>query len=252
VKLAVIPPLSRIKDVAHRDVQLLLPQLLVDQGYEWQYAGSSAGDTYRIMDNGAAEGVHFTPDMVYMAAEACEVSEVVIGDVLRDGPASHKMMSEWKPSTAFKHMYVVHGDSMADVYERAMQAQQYDFVTCLGLPRDLFDTVCNNRLGGALRGRLATAIGAAYQRPIEIHLLGSHPLWYNEAMLVADNPYIRSMDTSLPYYLTMYGYRLNDAPPGLKRPASFFNWEPDTQAASQIMWDNIHTMDEWVTGGNRT
>lgn len=249
MKLAIITPLKRVRDAYSRDTQLLLPQLLQDERYVNQYTTPKPDGQFRIMDNGVAEGCDMTSTVIYKAARMVHADEVVINDVYGDGEATQRNLECWEADANFGHMYVVHGRTIASVFERALYAQKFPFVTCIGLPRVLFDTVQGNRFGGTLRGHLASVIKANARREIDIHLLGSHPLWYNEAHQVASNKAIRSMDTSLPYYLAMYGHSIQNAPVNLRRPKGFFRWEPESRSSVIIAKQNTKTMDEWITHG---
>jgi len=245
MKLATIPPLKLAEDTFFRDYQLLLPQLMNDERYAELHSDSLV-EQYRIMDNGAAEGDHIAPAALYQVAEKASAHEVVITDRMGEGDTTQAILDSWEFNPSFNHMYVVHGRTLAGILKRAMYAQQFEQVTCIGLPRLLFDTIEQNRFGAALRGHLASIIKNNFKRPIDIHLLGSHPLWYNEAYVVASNPYIRGMDTSLPYYLAMYGHLFENAPLNLRRPKSYFRWVPENDSIGEIISENVRTMDHWI------
>jgi hypothetical protein len=264
MKLAVIPPVAVLNDIQYREVHLLLPQL-IDRylPYEnfYMYMPKkkdlkvhSTCDKFYILDNGAAEGEKWTLQELYeIADEYGYVDEIVVPDVMGDGKASLDIVQTAKLRTGKRHMYVAHGRTMGSVCKNIASAIRVPGVTTIGLPRCLFDTVINNPHGERLRielarvtRHLATRLGLS----IEVHLLGAHPLWYQELQQAASETAIRSMDTSLPYVIASHGYMMSgQTPQGLKRKEGYFDWEPSDEEASKI-WFNVQLMDRWVKEGN--
>lgn len=269
MKLAIIPPVSCIGDVQQRKMHLLLPQLFDKDRYEKFYAympkrvSSWSIDKEYILDNGAAEGYVYTLDVLHEIGRYYAVDEIVLPDVMGDPDRTFNNLKKTFRPGPFFYMYVAHGHSTDEVLDYTQKViSLYPEVTAIGLPRILFDTVSND--GGIdLRIRLAKRIvdelALEAGRTIDIHLLGSHPLWYREASQAASCSEIRSMDTSLPYMLASHGLQLTDVegssvvsrglPQGLGRKKDYFDWDLSDREKWLAHW-NTETMDRWVSRGN--
>jgi hypothetical protein len=268
MKLAIIPPVSRLAEIQNREYHLLLPQLLdtyLDYESFYTYmpkkkdlAQYSTCDKFYILDNGAAEGVEWElRDLLALAYEMRTIDEIVLPDVMGDGEATQARLDEHRNQIRdplMGYMYVAHGKSAWEVLNRAAYALQHQNITTIGLPRCLFDTVENNEYGIRLRCKLAEEIKETiHHRDVNIHLLGASPLWYEETRLAASSEYIRSMDTSLPYVLASHGYGMyetliHEIPQGLTRKEGYFDWILDNEDLSKARW-NTETMDRWVRNG---
>lgn len=264
MKLAIIPPVARLSDIQYREYHLLLPQLLDNYvQYETYYMympkkksrrDHSTCDKFYILDNGAAEGEPFgLGELQEMAVDHGGIDEIVLPDKMGDGETTQEFLDSVKPELlpSWGYMYVAHGQSAWEVLNRAAYALQHPLVTTIGLPRCLFDTIEKNDYGIRLRCKLAEEIKeTVYHRDFNVHLLGAHPLWYQEAQDAASSKYIRSMDTSLPYVIASHGHMMSGTTPqGLTRKEGYFDWEPSNREDSNAHF-NVQLMDRWVEDGN--
>lgn len=263
MKLAVIPPVARLSDIQYREYHLLLPQLFDNYlQYETYYTympkkkdhkQHSTCDKFYILDNGAAEGEPFgLSELQEMAVDHGGIDEIVLPDKMGDGETTQQFLDGVRKELlpAWGYMYVAHGQSAWEVLNRAAYALQHPMVTTIGLPRCLFDTVKQNDYGERLRCKLAEELQETILRDFSVHLLGAHPLWYQEAQQAASSKYIRSMDTSLPYVIASHGYMMSGATPiGLTRKEGYFDWQPTNEEDSKAHF-NVQLMDRWVKDGN--
>jgi hypothetical protein len=116
-----------------------------------------------------------------------------------------------------------------------------DWIDVIGLPR-----VLNEQFG---RGsRLSFAEGFQNDKDFSakpFHCLGAFYDDPDEIRRLAQIPCVRSMDSSLPFVLGLYGLRFTDSlPQGLRRQSDYFNIVADEEQREAID-DNIRTYINW-------
>jgi hypothetical protein len=248
VRLALIPPLAHLDKLDETDYQLMLPDLASrpKTGLEYMEAylwAKKRGD-YVILDNGAAEGKVYPIRILMDVAAAVEVDEIVVPDVMKNKngtiAAAEKFFNQ-KPSLDFKYMFVAQGTSFSEVAESVVAASKIQAITTIGLPRHLLDTL------GHLDARRIVAmwINMMFGPRFEIHCLGANSKAKQEALLLSDMPFIRGMDTSMPFVYAQAGLYLKHSSQVENRKHGYF----DRECNPAYMDYNIVTMKDWCRIG---
>jgi len=174
-----------------------------------------------------------------------------VPDVLRDTAATlhraKKFFINLRDSTYNKHgftfMGVVQGTSWEELMTCIKSYEAMDEITVLGIPRHLIQTMEQK----FVRLMLAQNIEANYGRRFQIHLLGTAPTFVRECRTVyADAPFIRSIDTSLPFNYTIAGEVLQVGSPPVGRPPNYF--ERIQSMDSVRLARNASTFLRWARG----
>lgn len=259
MKLALIPPASLLEHTNKTTIQLMLPQQLIsDYTYRRQYIKHCKNpEQYVILDNGAAEA-----DQISEAAFADMIltykpQEAALPDTLADGPhtltqAEHFFSRYDIVNEATKFGFVAQGRSIDQCMETVSLMEMSwwgDHVSVIYLPRLLIKEAGDH----LARIELVAKLNAEYGSRFEYHFFGSSPLWHAEIRVAAELPFVRSMDTSLPYILAYHKKQLEFKKPNveesapLTRPDNYF----DKLATSFDGVSNIlKTYIDWSEGKN--
>jgi hypothetical protein len=139
-------------------------------------------------------------------------------------------------------MAVAQGQTVRELEQCIEMYVDLDTVNTIGIPRLIMDS-----LGKTARLDLAAWIRTKYGERFKIHLLGTNPLWVKEVYYAAKyHPYIRSVDTSLPYNYAIAGEKVDDTNVVVKRPAGYFekDWRPLLDLG--LVTHNEQVMKSWL------
>lgn len=248
MKLAVIPPISILPWAFTSDYQLMLPQLL---GYSRQYRLfykqlCKDPDQYVILDNGAAEGVQFTNAELVELAEEWQPNELVLPDILRDGPATvervRQFFNEIGGIPNAKLGVVAAGKDHDEAVRTILDIMEdyYDLIDVIYVPRSLVEA--DNK-----KQRLNTASSIHSILPdYEIHFLGCSKFWVHEVQYAAELGFVRGVDTSAPFNFARYGAWVGSGAV-IERPPAYFQLWPSV-FPEEMVNTNINTMRSWTNG----
>jgi hypothetical protein len=251
--LALIPPISLLDYTDRTEFQLMLPQLIEDDRYEYTYRHHCKDpNQFVILDNGAAEGVEFDPKLLLAMAKGFKVDEVVVPDVIQDSRGTATKAAEFFPiaRNAYweherwderpKFMYVVQGKTTAEFRESIHWAAGTVWIDTIGIPRHAIETLEHE----SARYDLARYARSISRKPI--HLLGASHLVATELKMFRWRKLnIRSTDTSSPFNFAYAdrGLRLGNH---VKRPDNYFNL-PVEEFSEHYMEKNVESLIRWVS-----
>lgn len=248
MKVGLIPPAGQEIWILKSDFHLTLAQRAQDKNYKAAYDTAYKRGDFIIVDNGANEGEAVLPGALTLAVKKLHGSEVVLPDVFYD-PASTLARAEeyivqyddWK----VRNMVVAQGRTVQEIKSMICKLSNRKFrrVGTIGLPRHLLETLNLP----AVRIDLANWIHDTFGQTFSIHLLGTSHLWPSEVKRAAMYaPFIRSVDTSLPFNYAIANKQLDMAKvtDNIKRPNSYFadGWHLDPV----LVDDNINTLMDWA------
>jgi hypothetical protein len=216
-----------------------LPPLLQSAKYK-QFYHNIPG--YKILDNGVAEGDQYSfAELIQMMAMN-NFDELVIPDVMGDCDQTihliRKHAQQAKENPWYNYMAVVHGSNMAEVM-KCIQAAYYEpYVTTIGLPRILVDTI-HREARINLTHFILTQLGTDKQ----IHCLGSGSFMKEPLLLNEMDETPRGIDTSLPVYMGMLGKDITHDKYE-KRPDDYFTTTVDA-AQRKFIGHNVDTYRAW-------
>lgn len=245
MKLALIPPKGYYQTALQSEIHLVLAQI-EDPAYVGMYEDIPSHH-HVILDNGAAEGALVTEQKLMRRAAHYGVDEIVVPDVLRDWQLSvmrartfarTEVMSEFDGQL----MLVAQGNTLDEVY-RCIDHYLVQFPnSVIGVPRHLLTTTHNMMARVNTVAHIESTYG---RRPV--HLLGTNAGWPQEVLHIAMRfPWVRSVDTSMPYNYTIAGRRLRANDSIEHRPEAYFDQVRSLD--SDLMTENINTMMEWASG----
>jgi hypothetical protein len=218
---------------------LLLPQLLSDPNYRRHY--QSVGG-YKILDNGAAEGVRTKmKDLIHLGA-VNEVDEIVVPDAMGDADETIKLAREFESHARryeVNYMGVVQGRTIPEAVKCATALSFMEYITVLGVPRILANTIHRG-----FRANFARTLRFMYDRQLPIHCLGASNN-VREVVLLQDEDIIRSTDTSMPFVLAYKGRHIRDAE-YTGRQKKYFDLPLPDLGTRDLMEDNVRTFLEWA------
>lgn len=234
MKLATICPTYLLDVVETEPFHMALAQyLLSDAEYREFYKKLGRHGCHIIVDNGAAEGLQMDFKEVYSVANYVHATEVVLPDMLRDGPGSyhlHTMAADVVP--AYRRMVVPHGQDMDEWLYFAYRFVDWE-CSSIGIPKYV----------EGFEGGRDKAITDLYWRMMQknryhqMHLLGikSDP----KAEVIGHDPIVRSVDTGAPIAYAQHDVRIDNF-----RSARFsLDWEHS--ADRELCYININVMKEW-------
>jgi hypothetical protein len=190
---------------------MIIPEQLTDPAASFFYANKPS---FKILDNGAAEGEPIPADRLLELAKTTGVDEVIAPDVIGDADASIQLAAQFVSAytnklaedTGFARvrvMGVVHGNGSEEVMKCAEAYYDMGFDT-FGVPRYHVAIQRDARLHitPLLRERWPT---------MDIHWLGCNPLFPDEVRLasVAYREVIRGVDSATPFYYAAANSRLH-------------------------------------------
>lgn len=219
MKIAWIPPTSLLHYTNNTNYQLVLPQVLrADPSYAAHYTRSDLG--FKILDNGAAEGALASVEELFRWAKAISADEIVVPDVLHDLHGTVNAARNFEMYTAsypdYGYMAVAQGQSITEVIQCIDRFGELDYITTIGIPRHLVDK------GSQTRASLAEYTAKTLPDR-SIHCLGMNVRDTMEVERLAKTGVVRGVDTSMPFFLGMWGFDLRrDNCAGAYRPTNYF------------------------------
>jgi hypothetical protein len=250
MRLALIPPYQLADDMwQYSDITLGLAYILESQHFEHPYIKAWQLSGYKILDNGAAEG-SLIGDIRFMeVARNSHPDEIVVPDVLgrpEQTIARADAFFEKFPEPGYKLMYALQGIDIKEAVAHlrvVMGKPWWPQITCLGLPRLLITQ--NHR---DVRIDMAKIIHEEpFARDRDIHFLGASSKWPAELREAArEVPFVRSMDTSMPYVYGLDG-RLVDEGDIINRPTNYFSYKLMPEQRDYV-FRNVNMMLEWTKG----
>jgi hypothetical protein len=242
MKVAHILPHSMLGKVENTGMHLILPQHLHNPTYLDYYANMPG---HRILDNGEAEGITVTAKDLIIAAEKIGAHEIVVPDVM--GNCDETLLRARAFATVAKlhpeytYMGVVQGQNLAELMKCFTGLTALDYIGAVAFPRYISNTV-----GFDQRYYLIKALGDMGElNGHYVHCLGAST-WIREVLLLAELPFIRSIDTSMPANMGLQGVSLKVGPYKPRHP-NFFDQElPERDPRLQLAIVNCHTYASWA------
>lgn len=249
MRVALIPPVSHLDFTYQTDMQLMLPELLGEPEYRRVMDDHlSNPNQYVILDNGAAEAKQPDDQELVAIVEDLYPQEFALPDVLSDGPETARRALDFisKYGDVFadgptKLGLVTQGRSLFDAartaYSVLQEEEAAELISVLYIPRLLLKT------GGTSRVQLANHFFLNYPYK-EVHFFGASATYPDEVYQVARIPWIRSIDTSLPF-----SSAVADASLRLSRAESrnehYFQSVFDSEQL-EVAKDNVQCYLEWA------
>lgn len=256
MRAALIPPYGFFDYARKSDIHLVLAQV-TNPTYQRIYSLVPDED-YIIVDNGAAEGQPVTDDELLRAAANYGANEIVVPDVMQNGYETAERalrffrdndFSTWQQGTRF--MLVGQGTTLTEVarcFDRLIAiASTCNVAYTLGVPRHLLTTLDDRFARHKILGLIASDYGDR-----NVHLLGTNSIFPNEIRRIAEDfPWVRSVDSSMPFNYTIAERRLSDLEPGINRPKGYFEDQIYIDQFS-LLDENIATYLGWASGTEGT
>lgn len=231
MKAAVIPPIPHLNEFGSGQMHLLLAHLCDNGEYVRHYKVQRNQGSYLILDNSAHEFKEGCgPEELAAFARVLRAQEVVVPDVLDNGPATteratdaletwfengRNLMGTLNPSL----MYVPQGvtrDEYFECMEELIRLQVYmarkrhlrrDFV--LGISKDYQDFTGGLAEILEVAGRVKENLWDEKEIKMSVHILGWHrDLWVLRD-LALQFPWVRSTDSCKPFQFAMAGIALD-------------------------------------------
>jgi len=247
MRVALISPKGLYKWAEKSDYHLALAQI-EDNDYFVVY-GYLSDDNYIIMDNGAAEGKTVTDHQLVTSAVRMTADEVVVPDVMCDFKGTMMRAQQFFGQSSWldlpvhtRYMRVVQGTTLDEAYRCVDEHMLHSLDAVLGIPRHWIATVDRR----TARAQILQYIWDNYGNEAEVHLLGTSYLWPREVYYIARNfPWVRGVDSSMPFNYTIAGEKLEDLRP-IKRPDNYFDYIHNVDEG--LLEYNINTFKEWASG----
>jgi hypothetical protein len=252
MELALIPPLSRLADNEKQRWQLELPHMHIgNEAYAAHYAMLRGSHKKIILDNGAAEDEQLGDAMLFEVAYHLRPAEIALPDVLFDADGtvfrSIQFMKEFGSDLHSETAvgFVAQGgttEEAVSTISTIMDSSIGGDIEVVYIPRLLVHSHGD-------RARLDAAEWVDINFPeLDIHLFGASPNWYAEVREAAKLPYIRSIDTSLPYILAAYDTSLKATlREPRRRPRDYFDLKFNASQDALVDY-NIETLKGWASG----
>lgn len=256
MKLALIPPSCLLGDTNKTGMQMMLPGPVLERDSDYVHCYRKHArdpEQYLILDNGAAERRQISHDMLFDMAVAWQPQELVLPDIMADGPATLKASETFMQHQAAESLrargtklaFVVQGSDEDAAYETLQvfaESWWAQFVDVIHLPRLLVTTGAPDS-----RIRLAVRAQALLGDKYECHFLGANTIWPQEIKFAARYDYIRSMDTSTPYYMAHWQRPLDGRiwDGALERPTNYFSRHRSSFQGSDYY---VNTFLAWANG----
>jgi len=251
MKAALIPPKGYYKTAEQSNYHLMLAQI-PDADYRRMYAYMT-DDNYIILDNGAAEGNAINDAALVRIAALIGVDEIVVPDVIGDYEGTIKRVDDFFTKVDLdkidvNYMLVPQGKNYEEIIRCIdYYTERWQEKAVIGLPRHLLTTLDDRQARGNLCAYVATC------GDIKVHLLGTSPVWPTEIKWIAhDYPWVRGVDSSMPYNYTIAGLELTGPAPivPVSRPNRYFTDE--RKLIEGLLEYNINTFKEWASGTEGT
>jgi hypothetical protein len=243
MQLGLIPPNSMRSHMAMTNLHLILPWQTATED-QVSFIRNLPG--YKILDNGAAEGMILDPELL-AAMNPTDFDEVICPDILMDADftirSALKMRQFKEDFPDIQLMGVAQGKDLATFLSCYNALISMPWIDVIGIPR-----VINHQFGRESRIRFieSFSMDADLSRK-QVHCLGAFYGWPEEIRYLKQYPIVRSMDSSLPYVLGMYGMTFDDdAFVGMQRPDDYFNLVPDDRLV-EVINDNVARYIKWAS-----
>jgi hypothetical protein len=253
MKLAIIPPLSCpfLFNEAGDNYKLILPEHSSNQQHFEATMLNHRRGGFTILDNGAAEGKPVEWSELERMARQYRVNEIVLPDVMSDGPATSRVVKEmfddvWDHRNSYGLMGVVQGQTIDECYDLIQQylGMQGRTLTSIGLPRCLITDI------GVDDARYIMARCIRQNSDdIAIHLLGTCPDYILELRDLGQYYRalgVRGVDTSAPFVYAQAGEYIGDGAV-MRRQEDYFDSHKNT-FPEKLVEMNCTAMVRWVHG----
>lgn len=218
---------------------MILPHLLHHRKYSDFYL---IHDSYKILDNGAAEDLAIGAKHLMTLADHIRADEVVLPDTLGDADDTIAKVHNFTPffEDDYAYMAVVQGRTRKEVISCINYFDGDDSaarrITTLGIPRLL------NDIHRDFRQEISEwIIRNDLHHKFEIHFLGAYAAFPDEVVRLA--PYnFRGIDTSLPITLGLQERGLLSTKPSVGRSKHYF----DVTTTNRFVDDNVTTYLDWA------
>ena len=253
MKAALIPPKGYYATAMQSDYHLMLAQI-TDREYVDTYGNS---DDYVIIDNGAAEGEMVSDSILLRRAMQVVADEIVVPDTMgHSDDTVARAHAFWESCTTagfstenMKFMGVVQSQGDRAGVIQCVEAFEKMPITALGIPRHLVDKDKHARY------MICSWLKSyGYDERFEVHLLGTNPKYPSEVCnIVEAHPWVRGIDSSLPYNYTIAGKQLSALGypyGGIKRPGGYF--DTVRRMDTTLLQSNIDTFMRWASGTEGT
>lgn len=227
MEVALIPPISLLEDTNRTQMQLMLPHLLYNPKYANVYSGHCLNpNQYVIFDNGAAEHKRPHAPELFGLCTRYRPQEFALPDAMGESDVTHDMGKAFLRKYGrqlvdlnVKIGYVATGKDLFDAMEGLDRFIGHfaSFVDTIYIPRLL---VRAHHL--TARVEMAMAIHEKFGEAFEIHLFGASRWYPGEVRVASRYPFIRSIDTSIPYCFAFDGRPLRPRTQQVTRPQSYF------------------------------
>jgi hypothetical protein len=260
MELALIPPMYYLVHTWDMKYHLILPHLLENPGYsEYVEDVCRISDEFVILDNGLAENQQIKPVALIAIGTYYGVDEIVVPDVLGKREASVERAvdfmveldrvredHDYPNSLAF----VAQGETVAETTQCAVDYLDNSatgaHVATIMIPRRLVSPEQPHA-----RLQVAQNLYNAGLGGVNIHLLGASKYFPQELRVAArDYPFIRSLDTSMPYVFAQHGVKVDSGhmPPHRDSSQKYWGWRPPSQYHRDVVSHNVNTMKRWAAG----
>lgn len=243
MKLALITPIDLLDLAGLSDYHLILPHLFDNERYRRFYTDAVG---FKILDNGAAEGVHTDYHELHDLGLAFGVDEVVVPDVLGDCEATIDLARRFEPHVRgeFRYVGVAQGRTITDLVKCITYFEHCDWISTLALPRLI------NKMHRTQRFSLIEPIVKEFKFDA-IHCLGASE-WIREVVAIDSLNVVRGMDTSLPVVLGLEGVACRDDIYVPRQP-DYFDRQVDRNSLQwKVIWDNVVTYLDWAGASLRS
>lgn len=250
MRIALIAPVNYLYYQLRTTYQLMLPQMMVDGIYRDHYLALRDRGDHIILDNGAAEGIDIPDvDLLKLALECGPLVDVAVPDVLGDMEATYNRfciffggMEKLILGAEFAGRFGIVAQGK-DIYQartlvdKVMGTQWRPLIGTVFIPRllvqpgDLFARI-----------RLADMIHDTWGARLAIHMFGSSPYFTREALAISvQAPFVRGMDTSMPFSATHRGQSIFSAI-NVRRPEGYFDIR---DLDEELLRRNIDSFLQW-------
>jgi hypothetical protein len=187
---------------------VLAPLLEVEEYFEFYRSVT----TFKILDNGAAEGYRIDPEQLLKYAFQLQVDEVIAPDAYGDMHRTQYLLRQFKPMAENYHVMAVLQSRTWPEFDNIFHLALSLDVQSVALPR-----VMCQAMGPS--ARLAAAEIVRRESNIPIHALGctNH---LREGRDLARQGIVRGIDSSAPVALGLHGRRITEL--YTERPHDFF------------------------------
>lgn len=248
MRTGLIPPRG-LENFALRSkfhLALAIPELMDRRVYGGMYTRAVTLGDFVVLDNGLAEGRPASSEALLTYAKRIRAQEVVLPDALRNTEKTLELVTTFFKNYApldHNYMAVVQGKNIMELRYSIDQYCRMPYVHTLGIPRHLLETIETK----SCRIDLATWIYDTYPNRFDIHFLGTNPVWLSEIRFASKyTPFVRSVDSSMPFSYTLAGEELATTTKQITRPPKYFDIDWSRRVQGELLRKNIETFMEWA------